>query len=66
MTKKTLGRKGIPYAEADILDQPPEWLDEIKSEGLMSAPIVQVDYESGGQIRWAGFRVDLIDTLEVR
>ncbi|WP_227492551.1 glutaredoxin domain-containing protein [Brevibacterium sp. CFH 10365] len=63
MTKKALGNKGFTYVEKEIYEQPDEWLDEIKSENLLSAPIVQVDYASGGQIRWAGFRPDLINDL---
>lgn len=66
MTKKVLDSKGFSYAEAEIYEQSDAWLDEIAAEGLKAAPIVQIDHENGGQIRWAGFRPDLIDSLEVK
>ena len=66
MTKRVLDSKGFSYVEAQIYEQPEDWLNEIAAEGLKAAPIVQIDHENGGQIRWAGFRPDLLNNLEVK
>lgn len=66
MTKRVLDGKGFSYVEAQIYEQPEDWLNEIAAEGLKAAPIVQIDHENGGQIRWAGFRPDLLEDLEVK
>lgn len=38
-----------------------QWLEEIKSEGLLQAQVVELEFESGETIRWTGFRPDLIE-----
>ena len=66
MTKRKLDRLGHDYKVEAIEDQSPEWLQEHKDAGRLAAPIVVVDYPSGGSIEWSGLRPDLLDGLEVR
>ena len=64
MTERKLDQLGYDYKVEAIEDQSPEWLQEHKDAGRLAAPIVVVDYPSGGSIEWSGFRVDLLDGLE--
>lgn len=66
-TKRLLDSRGLSYVEKSIEEQPAGWLDEYKTEGHMSAPIVTVDYpESGGQVVWSDLRPDVISELVVK
>lgn len=65
-TKRALTRRGIEFETVAIEDMPDAWLEGHKAEGRKQAPIVVVEHDNGGKIEWAGNRVDLIDTLEVR
>lgn len=62
--KRALDEKGFDYDLKSLEDQSDEWIQEHKDAGRMSAPIVIIEYTSGGSIEFAGNRVDLIDTLE--
>lgn len=59
-TKRRLDKKNIGYNTVNIEDHP-ELLDDFKSAGYMSAPVVVVD----GQGAWSGYRPDLIDNIEI-
>lgn len=62
-TERMLTAKGIPFEVKAIEDQPDEWLAEWKSQGHSQAPIVTVEYESGGIVGWSDVRPDLINGL---
>ena len=66
MTKRKLDQLGHDYKVEAIEDQSPEWLQEHKDAGRLAAPIVVVNYPSGGSIEWSGLRPDLLDGLEIR
>lgn len=65
-TKRALTRRGIEFEAVAIEDMPDAWLEEHKAEGRKQAPIVVVEYDSGGRIEWSGNRPDYLETLEVR
>lgn len=59
-TKRALDRYGIPYAEKPVADR----LEEFKSRGFVSSPVVIVTDESGAELRaWSGFRFDELRAL---
>lgn len=66
MTERKLAEEGFEFTVKALEDQDDAWLQRQKDEGFMTAPIVQIDYPSGGQIMWAGYRPDLIEGLENR
>lgn len=53
-TIRKLGQLGIRY-EVVMLEQNPELVEQFRSEGLMQAPIVDVDGD-----KWAGYKPDRI------
>lgn len=57
MTHRKLEGSGIPYVEF-YLEEHPEKVEEFKSRGLMSAPIVITADDE-----WAGFRPDKLDAV---
>lgn len=65
-TERALTRRGIPFKSVPIEEMPAEWLEGHKAEGRKQAPIVVVEYDSGGSIEWSGNRPDLMEKLEVR
>ncbi|MGO2860609.1 MAG: glutaredoxin family protein [Brevibacterium sp.] len=65
-TKRSLDNKGVEYTSKAIEGQSEEWLQGHKDAGRMMAPIVVVDYPSGGSVEWSGFRPDFIENLEVK
>lgn len=56
-TKRLMDKKGVRYREVD-LTQNPDKLEEFKTQGHTSAPIVTTDTKV-----WSGFRFDKIDSL---
>lgn len=62
--KRALDKKGFTYDLKSLEDQSDEWVQEHKDAGRMSAPIVIIEYPSGGSIEFSGNRVDLINDLE--
>ena len=64
-TKRALDKAGIPYKAVAIEDQPAEWLQAHKDNGLMTAPIVEVSHADGTTEAWSGLRPDKISELEV-
>lgn len=65
-TQRILKSKGIPFEVKAVEDQPDGWLEAHKSEGRMVAPIVTIEYESGGEFSWSDLRPDVIGNLEVK
>lgn len=64
--KRKLDKEGFEYETKAIEEQPLEWLEEHKSNGVMNAPITVVEYPSGGSLAVGGFRPDFIESLEVK
>lgn len=56
-TYRALGKKALEYT-VFMLEDMPEKVEEFRSEGLMQAPIVEVNGE-----RWSGFRPDKIGEI---
>lgn len=63
-TKLKFDKEGIAYEAKAIEDQSVEWLDSHRAAGRMQAPIVVVDYPSGGSVEWSGFQPDAINSLK--
>lgn len=63
-TKRKLDKEDIAYEAKAIEDQTAEWLHNHKAAGRMQAPIVVVDYPSGGSVEWSGFQPDAINSLK--
>ena len=64
MTKRKLDQLGHDYKVEAIEDQPAEWLLAHKTAGRMQAPIVEIEYPSGGSIEFGGYRPDILNELE--
>ncbi|MCT1448800.1 hypothetical protein M3G43_16220 [Brevibacterium casei] len=62
-TKAALEKRGIEYIEKALEDQPEEWLEELRLQGMLSAPVVRVEYETGGSVEWCDYRHDFIEGL---
>ncbi len=60
MTKKQFDKGGVDYVTAIASV---EQIDEFKSAGLLSFPVVVVDCGDGAVWRWSGFRPGEINTL---
>lgn len=58
-TKRAFESKGIPFVEADLLDE--ENLAAAKALGHAAAPVVVA-----GDDHWSGFRIDKINELAQR
>lgn len=56
-TKKQFDKLGIRYDEM-ALEQHPEKLEEFKTKGFLTAPIVETD-----TVIWSDFRMDKIQSL---
>ena len=56
-TYRALGKRALEYT-VFMLEDMPEKVEEFRNEGLMQAPIVEVDGE-----RWSGFRPDKINEI---
>lgn len=65
-TKKALSNRGITYTELALEDQPDEWPEELRSQGMLATPVVRVEYATGGAIEWCDWRPDLIENLANR
>ena len=57
-TYRALGKMALEYTVV-MLEDMPEKVEEFRNEGLMQAPIVEVDGE-----RWSGFRPNKIKEIE--
>ena len=57
-TYRALGKMALEYTVV-MLEDMPEKVEEFRNEGLMQAPIVEVDGE-----RWSGFRPNKIMEME--
>ena len=57
-TKKVLDRRGVPYREVSLEDNP-QALAQVKAWGFRAAPIVDI-----GKDRWGGFRYDKLLALK--
>lgn len=59
-TVKKLAQLNIEHASMALDD---ESIERFRSEGLASAPVVEVDLGEGAQWRWAGYSPTQIDRL---
>lgn len=57
LTKRRLLRSGVPFVECD-LESSPDQVERFVAAGLTSAPVVEA-----GDVRWAGYRPEMIDSL---
>ena len=59
LTKKALDKRGVPFVEVDLREQP-QARDYVSEElGYTEAPVVVVE-DGTGQDHWSGFRPDQI------
>ena len=61
MTKIWLDQNKIPYDTVDVIENP-EALEEIKSLGFKSMPVVTLDEHFDNA--WSGFNVDRLEELK--
>ena len=59
LTKDVLTRKGVPFTEVDIRQQPAARDYVVDELGYTEAPVVVVDEHD----HWSGFRPDHIDRI---
>jgi len=59
-TKKLLDDRGIDYEPIDI-DKQPEAREKLKSEGLMSVPVLK---DANDELVAVGFRPEILSTLK--
>lgn len=56
-TKRAMARCGVDFATIN-LDQHPEMADTLRDQGFRQLPVVVA-----GEMRWSGFRPDMINRL---
>lgn len=62
MTKDVMTRKGVPYVEVDIRENPDARAYVVDDLGYTEAPVCVVE-DGSGQDHWSGFRPDQIDRI---
>lgn len=64
-TYRHLDRKKLEYTVIDISEDKGAF-DHVMSSGIMSAPLVEVTFESGETHAWGGYNYDEIESLAER
>lgn len=62
MTKSALAKRGVPFIEVDLREQPAAREYVTEDLGYTEAPVVVVE-DGTGQDHWSGFRIDQIERV---
>lgn len=62
MTKSALTKRGVPFIEVDLREQPAAREYVTDDLGYTEAPVVVVE-DGTGQDHWSGFRIDQIERV---
>lgn len=64
MTKRKLGRLGLPFETVDLSKSPMD-LAAVKELGYHQAPVV-VAHVNGEDLHWSGYRPDMLEEVAAR